>query len=204
MAILDLVKKFGPKAVPIVVALLVGIGAGWFAKPDVVKVEEKLKVVEVVKEVVVQHETVRVEVVRVKDTQVVERWHREKTETKTPDGTVVTKEVEDKNIDSIIKEKENSTEVKIVEVIKEVVVEKEVIKEKVVTPMLAQWHLGVLVGTAPRFDSPTDTPLLIGVEAERRILGPVWLGAWGMAGSPVVGGFKVVNASLGLKVGFEF
>jgi len=204
MAILDLVKKYGPKAIPVVVALLVGIGFGWWAKPDVVKIEEKLKVVEVEKQIVVQHETVRVEVVRIKDTTVVERWHREKTETKSPDGTVVLKEVEDKNIDSIVKEKENNTEVKVVEVIKEVVVEKVVVQERVVTPMLAQWHLGVLIGTAPRFDSPTDTPLLLGVEAERRIVGPVFLGAWVMAGSPVVGAFKVTNAAVGLKVGVEF
>ncbi len=202
--ILDLVKKYGPKAIPYAVVLLVGVGAGWAAKPDVVKIEEKIKVVEVEKQVVVQHETVRVEVVRVKDTSVIERWHREKTETKSPDGTVVLKEVEDKNIDTIVHDKENNTEVKVVEVIKEVVVEKVVVQEKVITPMLAQWHLGVLVGTAPRFDSPTDTPLLLGIEAERRIVGPVFAGAWVMAGSPVVGAFRVTNAAVGLKMGFEF
>lgn len=182
----------------------VGMVVGSFVKPDTVKVEERIKVVEVVKEVVVEHETVRVEIVRVKDTQVVERWHREKTETKSPDGTVITKEIEDKNIDTLVKEKENSTELKVVEVIKEVVVTKEIEKEKIVTPVLAQWHLGVLVGVAPRFDVPSETPLLLGLEAERRLAGPVWLGAWVSGGSPLVGGFKLTNASVGLKVAIEF
>lgn len=197
-------EQLNSKAVLLPIACVVGIAIGWFAHPQSVRVEEKVRTVEVEKQVVVEKEVVRVEVVHVKDTTVVERWHREKTEEKKPDGTVTIKEVEDRNIDSHTKERENSTTVQVVEVEKQVVVEKEKIVEKRIEPILPNWHLGVLAGVAPRFDSPLDTPVVIGIEAERRILGPIWLGAWGMGGSPVVGGFKVVNASVGIKVGLEF
>ena len=197
-------KALAVKTLPYLAVLVIGAGIGWALKPYQVRVEEKTKVVEVEKQVVVTHETVRVEVVRVKDTQVVDRWHREKTEETRPDGTVVTKEVEDRNIDTVVHDKENTNEVKVVEVVKEVVVEKEVLVYKLSEPVLAQWHLGVLVGTAPRFDSIGETPILLGVEADHRFVGPVFLGAWVMAGSPVTGGFKVANAALGLKLGLEF
>jgi len=185
------------------VGILIGTGLGWKLKPDVVKTETQIKVVEVEKQVVVEHESVRVEIVKVKDVQVVDRWHREYEQTKSPDGTVITKETEDRNIDSIVKEKENNTEVKIVEVIKEIVVEKEVNKIVTVTPVLAQWHMGLMAGVAPRLDNVALTPVMVGIEVERRILGPVWVGAWGMAGSPVTG-FNVVNGTAGLKLGVEF
>jgi hypothetical protein len=197
---LNLAEKLGPKKLAIIDTIisivLVGVGVyiGWSLKPDVVKVEEKVKVVEVTKEVVVEKEVVRVEVVKVKDSQVVERWHREKTETKSPDGSVVTREVEDKNIDSIVKEKENSTEVKLVEVTKEVVVEKEVVKEKTVTPMLAQWKVGLMGGIAPQLPAVSWA---VGAEVDRRIVGPIWAGAWGL-------GTTSGQGMAGVKVGVEF
>jgi hypothetical protein len=199
----DKLKQYWPQILIFVLVLVAGIAVGWYSKPDVVKIEEKIKVVEVEKQVVVEHETVRVEVVRVTDTQVVDRWHREKTETKTPDGTIVTKEVEDRNIDTIVNQKENNVEVKVVEVTKEVVVNRDVVVEKVVTPQLAQWHAGILVGVAPRFDAPNDTAIVGGFEVERRIVGPIFAGAWLMGGSPL-SGFKVTNAVAGVKVAIEF
>lgn len=192
-------QKYKAHLIVGVVCIVAGVGTGWYAKPDVVKIEEKTKIEYVEKQVVVVQE--KVQIVHVKDTTVVERWHREKTETKTPDGTVVTKEIEDKNIDTHTKE--NTETVKVVEVTKEVVVEKEVVKEVKIDPVLAQWHVGALVGVAPRFDNPATTPIMLGVEAERRILGPIWLGGWVMAGSPVTA-FGITNAAVGLKVAGEF
>jgi len=194
------IKSFLPQLGIMLGVLLVGIVIGWFVKPT--QIEEKIRTVEVEKQVVVVHEQVRVEVVHVKDTQVVERWHREKTEETKPDGTKIAKEVEDRNIDSIVKEKENSTQVQVVTVEKQVVVEKEKIVER--KPILPNWHVGALVGVAPRFDSPTETPVLVGLEVERRVIGPFFAGAWVMGGSPVIGGFKVTNASFGLKLGMDF
>jgi hypothetical protein len=195
---IEIAKKYWLHLVLLVAGLAGGIAIGWGFKPDVVKVEEKTQVVEVEKQVVVVQEKVRVEVVKVKDTQVVERWHREKTDETKPDGTRIVKEIEDRNVDSIVKEKENSTEVKVVEVEKQVVVEKEVVKEKVVTPMLAQWHVGALVGLTPQFLPTVGVQnWVIGAEVERRIVGPVFGGVWG-AGTTTGQGMG------GLKLGVEF
>ena len=181
-------------AITAVVCLLGGAGLGWGLKPDVVKIEERIKVVEVTKEVVVVQEKVRVEVVKVKDTQVVERWHREK---KTfPDGTIT--EVEDKNIDSIVNEKENTVEVKIVEVTKEVVVEKLVDRVIKIDPVLAQWRVGATGGAQFLFSEfPMPTPVF-GVEAERRLAGPFWIGLVGSLNT------KLNVADIRLKVAVEF
>lgn len=197
--LLELLKK----GWPFLAVLAIGVGIGWALKPDQVRVEEKIKVVEVVKEVVVTQEKVRVEVVHVKDTTVVERWHREKTEEKKPDGTVVTKEVEDRNIDSVVKERENSTEVKVVEVVKEVVVNRDVVVEKVIEPVLPQWMVGLGVGAAPRFDNLASTPIMLSVSAKRRILGPFFLGLQLQAGSPVTG-FQVTNTTALVTGDLEF
>ena len=133
----------------------------------------------------------------------VERWHREKTEEKKPDGTVTTREVEDRNIDSHVKEHETNTEVKIVEVEKQVVVTVDRVVEKKIEPVLPNWGVGVLVGTSPRFDSPAETPLLLGVSVDRRVLGPIFLTGQLQAGSPVTG-FRIVNPSIFLGVKGEF
>lgn len=176
-----------------------GVGLGWAVKPDVVRVEEHLKTVEVEKQVVVVQEKVRVEVVKVKDTSVVERYRREKTTS--PDGTI--REVEEKNIDTVSKEVVNKTEVKVVEVEKQVVVEKQVDKLVKVEPVLPQWRASLLAGAAPRFDNLATTPIMVGVEGERRIAGPVWLGVWVMGGSAVQQ-FQLTNVGGGLKLAVEF
>lgn len=62
-----------------------------------------------------------------------------------------------------------------------IVVEREVIKEKTVT-LQPDWSVGVLVGTS--FDVldkpflPIAGPLIVGLEAERRIVGGFYLGVW--------------------------
>jgi hypothetical protein len=195
-------KKIAMVAVPLL-CLVVGAGLGWYLKPDVVRVEEKLKVVEVTKEVVVVQEQVRVEVVKVKDVQIVDRWHREKTEETRPDGTKLVKEVEDRNIDSVLKEKETATEVRVVEVEKQVVVDRIVDREVKIEPVLPKWHLGAMVGVAPRFDIPTETAIMAGISAEHRVAGPFWMGAYVMAGTPTYA-FKPTAVNAGLKLGFEF
>lgn len=177
----ETLKKVLPFLAVAVLCLGGGAALGWGLKPDVVKVEEKLKVVEVEKQVVVEKEKVVVQVVKVKDTQVVERWHREKTTS--PDGTV--KEVEDKNIDSVVKEKENSTEVKVVEVEKQVVVEKQVDRVIKIDPVLAQWRVGVS-GGAQFLTAQLPAPVVVlGVDAERRIAGPIWVGLAGSVNAQV-------------------
>lgn len=197
--LLDKLKEHGPKILLFVLVLVAGIGIGWYVKPDVVKVEEKTKIVEtkVLDEVLMEQEIAK----RVKEIEshmevkVVTKWVVK------PDGTKETTETKETKTDTKEKETEDKSK-ETVKIVKEIEY-KDKIVEKTVTPVLAQWHVGALVGVAPRFDSPATTPIMVGVEAERRIVGPVFLGVWAMAGSPVTT-FNVTNAAIGLKVGFEF
>lgn len=163
-------------AIAVTAVLCMGGGAalGWGLKPDVVRIEEKIKVVEVTKEVVVVQEKVRVEIVKVKDSVVSDRYR--KTETITPEGAIT--RVEERNIDTVVKEKENTVEVKVVEVTKEVVVEKLVDRVIKIDPVLAQWRVGA--GAGAQFLA-TDFPvpaLIVGLHGEKRIAGPFWLGLY--------------------------
>lgn len=197
----DNIKDFFSKnygwMIAIVVVGLASFFTGGYLKQNTIVVEEKIKVVEVEKQVVVEKERVRVEIVKVKDTQVIERWRREKTEEKKPDGTVTTKETEEKNIDTVIHEKQNDTIVKVVEVEKQVVVEKERLVETK-TNAQPQWHFGVTGGINPQFlPTPAVNSYAVGVEVERRIIGPFFAGAWAM-GTSNGQGFG------GIKLGAEF
>lgn len=179
---LQKIKDVGIKAVPFIVILGIGYFAGWATKPNNVRIEEKLKVVEVTKEVVVEKEVVKL----VKDTNIKEKYHRESLETKLPDGTYTKKETEDRNIDTVVKETEEK--VRVVEVTKEVVVEKEV--ERIVEAQKAQWRASPLIGTNVAFlPKPNIGGFVWGAEVERRILGPFWLGVWGLSSGQV--GVKV-------------
>ena len=202
--IAELTKKYVPKLLVILLIFCGGILLGWQIKPTEVKVEEKIKVVEVGKQVVVIEEKVRVEVVKVKDVQIVERYRREKTEEKKPDGTIITRETEDRNIDSVLKEKETAVEVKVVEVEKQVIVEKEKEVYKKIDPVLAQWHVGVLAGASiGTTNFPTNTNVLLGAEVERRIAGPFWAGVF-VSGESPVSNFNVQDVNVGLKLAIEF
>jgi hypothetical protein len=202
--LLSKLKAHWPLIAVAVVCLLGGIGIGWGVKPAVVETHEVTNTVTVEKKVVDQ-QAVEAEVERrVKEITATLDTHTEKTVVTTKDGTKTEKTVTDTHAKDETKDTTDKTQTKVVTVVKEVQVDHTVTVEKTVKPVLAQWHVGVLVGVAPRFDAPTTTPIMVGLEAERRIVGPVFAGAWVMAGSPVVGGFNVTNAAVGLKVGFEF
>ena len=188
------------KGIPYVAVLVIGVGVGWTLKPAAVRVEEKVKIVEVEKQVVVEVERVRVEVVKVKDTTVVERWHREKTEERKPDGTVTTKEIEDRNIDERVVERENKVEVKVVEVTKEVVVYKDKVVEKKQDVSLPNWHLGISGALGPDLD-PIALHGEFSATVERRVLGPFFMGATIGVGTD----FKAVKGVHGgISLGLEF
>jgi hypothetical protein len=209
-------KSVGLKSLPYVAATTVGIGIGWFTKPGVVKIEEREKIVTVEKKVdviknveVIKYVDV-IKYVKVKDTVVQADVHKERTETRLPDGTVTVKETTDTNVKKDTKEDTKKDEIKGRDETKTADktevddTTKTVEREKIVTPELANWHLGILVGAAPDFSAPASTPIVFGVEAERRILGPLFLGVWAMTGTPVVGTPHLTNTAAGLKVGGEF
>lgn len=172
-------KTFNLKTILIMAAVLVVTGAtafmaGRYSKPDKIEVVEKQVVVtqEVVKIVEVEKSTDT----KTKDENSNKRVHIERTEETKPDGTKIVKVTKDINVDRTIKE----TEIKVVE--KEVMVDREVkVKEEVIVTKVVEnddpdWFLsikgGVSTATASRYG--------LGIDANRRILGPVHIGLWGM------------------------
>lgn len=159
-----------------VIGLCVGSFAlGRYGTAERVVIQEKVNVVEVVHEVVVEKERVVEKKVYVADTK--QRIHREETKTETPDGTVVTQKTEDLNIDSHVRDVEIREVEKqvVVEVEKRVEVEKEVFVDK--SKPSPDWRISALAGT-----TVTDLQQWsVGVEVQRRILGPFSIGAWGLS-----------------------
>jgi hypothetical protein len=118
--------------------------------------------------------------------------HREETEVTHPDGTI-----ERKKTETIVVEKTKEVEViKLVdrEVKVEVVKYVEREKEKTVETAKPQWRVGLLVGTdltklSVQPTAPWINPLLVGGHVERRIIGPVFVGVWGLSSG--AGGISV-------------
>lgn len=163
-----------------VVALVLVVGAfagGRYSVSPDVKIVTKTETVEVEKEVV---KTVFVEVekkvyVKGETRDVV----REIVVIKSPDGTETTKvtETDKTKITEASSQESASSQATIVER----VVEKQVFVEKlkIVEGYKAQWHIGVRAGAGARLTLPAIQPTLqLGVTAERRIAGPLWIGVW--------------------------
>lgn len=200
-------QKLGPQA-PLIVILLVcfgGLAALHYLFPQE-RVVEKTEIHETVREVTKTEEfskelsKLREELKEAKTAMMNERYRKEKTWNKAPDGTESSHEVEEKNISSVVTETKESVKVQVVEVEKQVVVvqtntvERQVEVEKIREPALRNWRVSPMVGVA--FDAkPGFNGVVYGAEAERRILGPVWVGVWG-AGNTTVGGMVGVKASL--------
>lgn len=146
--------------------------------PEKIKLEEKVKVVEVEKQVVVVEERVKIEKIYLKDEK--QRIRKEEYTVAHPNGLVETKKTEDINIDSVVREQD----VKFVdrEVKTEVVkyVDREV--EKVVTKErpLPDWRLTPMVGVNVK-NGLKASEFVYGGEVQRRIAGPVSVGAWGLS-----------------------
>jgi hypothetical protein len=172
--------KWGALALAGVLLFLAGLGTGRYGLPDKVLIQEKVK--EVVQEKVVIQEKVRVEKIYLKDQK--QKIHREITEKKHPDGTQEKKVSEDINIDTVVRE--NQVEVKFVDRWQDRIVEKIVEKEKLVLNKKAEWRLGADVGVSiPVLLGGQEQGIVglrgavVGVHAERRIIGPFWMGVWG-------------------------
>jgi hypothetical protein len=209
--IADKLKLFWPYILATVVTLLIGIVIGWYSKPAIVKIEEREKIVEVIKkdsridELLFQVASLRTDLQKSRDAQISEKYHKEILETVAVDGSKIKKITVDKNIDSHTVETEVKTVVQVVTVEKQIVVkeietvEKVVEIEKIITPVLAQWHIGVLAGIKQNFLPFGTGGLQLGAEIERRILGPVFIGVHVGASPTNFDGVQILG-----KVGFEF
>ena len=134
-----------------------------------------------------------------------ESIHQEKHTTTRPDGTTETTETIDRNVDRTVQTTQVQTVEKQVVVTQEKVVdhvvkvETQVVveKEKIVSAEKPNWLIGPMVGVNVRdltlAQGLTTGPLSFGVHVDRRIAGPVFLGAWGLS-----------SGQAGLSLSLEF
>lgn len=171
-----------------VVTVAIGSYAlGRYVVPEKVLIQERVKVVEVEKQVVVVQEKVVEKVVR--DEAKKERVRREERTVKRPDGSEETTKTEEIGIDTVVRDTKIEYVDRVVE--KEVVkyVDREVEKRVEITRPLPDWRLSAMAGVngtklpgllaGDSFDAMTH--LSFGASLERRIWGPVHAGVWGLS-----------------------
>ena len=194
--------------------LLAAFGGGRKTAPDRIVEKEKVVFKEnvVYKDKIVEKVVEKEKKVYVKDKSVGsdldKKVHEEITVTVKPDGSKETKTIRDIDTRKIVQVVEKTVEKvldvryvdKIVEKQVEKVVTRDVIKEVTITASKPQWRIGPTVGIdimtilGQRVQPiPQLGPAVIGVTAERRILGPVFLGVYGNT-----------SGQVGLSVNAEF
>jgi hypothetical protein len=161
-----------------------------YVEKQVVVEKEVVKIVEVTKTIVE----------RVHDSVTEKRVHKERTEETRPDGTKIVRETEDINVEKVVKD----VDVKYVD--RTNTVEKQVDKEvkveviKIVKTPLPDWELAAKVGVnINNLLNPTlGSPVVVGAEIDRRIIGPFKAGVW------VTTNTTFNNWQAGLSVNGEF
>jgi hypothetical protein len=185
----------------IVVCVLACVGSFWAGRrtaPVETKYVEKQVIVE--KEVIKTVEVEKKVDEKKKDEAVAKNVHKERTEVTHPDGTKEVKETVDVNATKVVKEVQIQYVDRIQTVEKVVEVEKKVEIEKVVKNPLPDWGVQARVGVdISAILNPTrGGPVVIGLEVDRRIIGPFKAGVWAQTNTT----FNQWQA--GLSVGAEF
>lgn len=145
-------------------SLAVGLYAGRSQTPDTVETSHEQVAV-----TIQQHSKTRY----VREEQATRIVYRERV-TK-PDGTITERESE--RTDTHVKENggTDSSETQ--------TAKRETETYKQVTASEPQWRIGALIGAQLQSPLlPIAGPLVVGVNVERRIAGPFWLGVWGISG----------------------
>jgi hypothetical protein len=113
--------------------------------------------------------------------------YRDRTTIQKPDGTVVHRDIERTEADTeSSKVSSNSAEK-----VQETAVQREKAASKVQESASPQWRVNLLAGVEPlHLDRPQlFGPVALGLQVERRIIGPLWVGAFGLSSG--VGGVSV-------------
>lgn len=129
--------------------------------------------------------------------------HKERVEVTDKDGNKTVKETTDTDAAKTVHEVEIKYVDRTVTVEKEVEKRVEVVKELKIETKKPDWHISLRAGTdftqiKPSLTAPYFDPLLVGVTAERRIIGPVFAGIWGQSDT------RFNNVSGGIVIGAEF
>lgn len=175
---------------------VVAFAFGRYLVPPNVVFKDQLKIVEVEHQVVAVQEKVRVEKVYIQEES--KRIHREEHTVAHPNGMVETRKTEDINVEKVVKE--NGIQYVDREIIKEVekrVDVEKLVEKKVEVQVRPDWRVTPLVGLdVPRAISnpvAAQSAIVFGGQVERRILGPISAGAWGLS-----------NGNVGVAVSVEF
>jgi hypothetical protein len=130
-----------------------------------------------------------------------ENIHTVTTIVKKPDGTTTTQIVSDTNDDK----SDTKVEVKYVDRVQTVTqtVEKTVEVTKTVETAKPNWMVKAMAGASFNQSklqptAPFINPIYLGLSVDRRIIGPVYLGAWGMTTT------NLNNNIVGLSLSFQF
>lgn len=191
-------KKWVLYSVVALLALAAAFSAGRFLSPEKVveKVVEVERVVEVVKEseleAVVEELVEEVRTLKSQLTDVKKSIHRETRTVQHPSGMVETVKVEDINVSKVVKEQEikyvdrevKTVEIRYVDRVVEKEVEKVVEKKKLVTSR-PDWRVSPMVGFNSTGEGWVKGNLTYGGMVERRIIGGVSVGAWGLTSGQV-------------------
>jgi ribosomal protein L39E len=158
------------RGVALVLLVALAFGAGWFCRPDVVKTVEVERVVEKVVEV--ERVVTKIE----KQAAQVQRVVVYRDRVVTPDGTTREREIETSEAATVQREQVAQVHDRTAEQTTERAV------EKVIDPR-RNWRASVLVGV----QSLRDRRPVFGLRVERRLLGDVSLGLWGLNSGEVGG-----------------
>lgn len=162
--------------------LAVGFSFGRRFGPERVEVQEKVRIQEVEKQVVVVQEKVRIE--RVEVAQAERRTHKQETITTRPDGTTTTVRTEDDASERKTSINETATADKDAraEVAKSTATETD---KKTIITNRPSWKISATAGV------PLADPLhpIYGGSIEHRVVGPLSAGVWAM--SNLTGGISV-------------
>lgn len=160
----------------ILLVFLLGFGTAFYTHPA--KIVEHTKIQTVTKTDIQYKDRIVTQKVYVQAEK--KHTHTETTTVKKPDGTAETKVVTDENVDESKSNNTNTTDNK-QEVVTQVVTQT-ITKDKLVLNQ-PDWRLGAGVGYsfatlggAPQIGLPGMKGLVVQVQADRRILGPVFVG----------------------------
>lgn len=157
-----------------VACLVVGYAFGRFSAPDKVVEVETVKTLTVEKEDTKAREQVKellAENIRLK-----QHVRRERISVTRPDGTTETRETETVDTDRTSDARKERDEVREVEVVRSIYVRGEKTKEIRVERIRPEWRIGAL-GVVDFHQNKVGAGAIV----ERRILGPVSIGLWGVS-----------------------
>lgn len=184
------------KIVILVIVACASYSWGRFDAPtktvEIIKTAEEIKDVEKTKDTTKESEN------KIVDTNENKHVHRETIEEVKPDGTKIVKHIEDVNETKVIKEVEIKYVDKVVEVEKTVEIERKVEVEKIVEKDKSNWGVSARVGVDFMKLTNQPFPVTIGLQVDRRIIGPFKVGVWVNTETT----FKSVTG--GVSLGFEF